>query len=165
MLCRPLHSFRRGRSADGGLSSPGTTPSGGTLCQKHRGKPCWNFWNMFLKVWWTTTWNRISFGCNRCGVRPLRWRQTDQRTWDREPTIPNQSEIHNVFTRFPKYPKCQVCRMTKTTRDWCKNRLLKRPDGISQTTNRTTELELQRRVKKWSPERSHRAKRKIALVA
>ena len=38
---------------------------------------------------------------------------------------------HNVFTHDPKDPNCDVCGMTKTTRARCKNRLLKRPDGIS----------------------------------
>ena len=41
----------------------------------------------------------------------------------------------HVFTHFPKDPNCQVCRMIKTTRARCKNRPLRRADGISPPTH------------------------------
>ena len=44
-------------------------------------------------------------------------------------------QFHNVSTYFPKDPNCKVCRMTKTTRARCKQRLLKRADGISLPTS------------------------------
>ena len=36
----------------------------------------------------------------------------------------------SLFTHFPKYLNSEVCRMTQTTRARCKNRPLKRADGI-----------------------------------
>ena len=113
MLCRPFHSFRRGRSADGD-SVHQARPRQEEPCVRNTvEKPCWNFWNMFLKDWWTTTWNRISFGCNRCGG--CKWNTSC--TWYSR-TFYDIQRLRNtayIFTHNIDNPERTVTNCTNTT--------------------------------------------------
>ena len=61
--------------------------------------------------------NRTPFDCNRSRMETFT-QKTKRPAYlgQREPMIPNQSEIAMGFAHSPKDPKCEVCRTTKTAR-------------------------------------------------